>query len=86
MERAKSRFPWGRPSPRRFAEHTRTELGTLGGRVTWKARVLDFKAPSRRIQASERTLLNSLASSTKGTRPIPGVEFYNDRTVTVRTK
>lgn len=68
------------------AEHTRTELGTLGGRVTWKARVLDFKLLPDEYKLPNERLLNSLAASTKGTRQVPGVEFYTDRTATIRTK
>lgn len=64
----------------------RTESGTVSGRDNWKARVLDFKLLPDEYKLPNEQMLNALARSTKGTRPIPGVEFYNDRTVTVRTK
>ena len=73
-------------APPPVPEHVRTELGTLGGRSNWKARVVDFKLLPDEYKLPNETLLNSFARSTKGTRPIPGVEFYDDRVVTVRTK
>jgi len=67
-------------------ERTRTDLGTLGGRDNWKARVVDFKLLDDQWKLPNESLLNSHARSTKGERPIPGVEFYNDRITTMRTK
>jgi len=67
-------------------ERTRTEMGTLGGRDNWKARVVDFKLLDDQWKLANESLLNSHARSTKGERPIPGVEFYNDRITTIRTK
>lgn len=67
-------------------EHVRTDLGTLGGRDNWKARVVDFAALPDEYKIPNESLLNSHARTTKGERPIPGVEFYNDRITTIRTK
>jgi len=67
-------------------KNVRTEMGTLGGRDNWKARVVDFKLLDDQWKIANESLLNSHARTTKGTRPIPGVEFYNDRSVTVRTR
>jgi len=67
-------------------ERTRTDLGTLGGRANWKARIVDFKLLPDEYKLPNEALLNSFARSTKGTRPIPGVEFYDDHVVTMRTK
>lgn len=67
-------------------ERTRTDLGTLGGRTNWKARVVDFKALPDEYKLPNESMLNSFARSTKGKRPIPGVEFYDDHIVTMRTK
>lgn len=72
--------------PPAVPERTRTGLGTLGGRDNWKARVFDFKLLSDEWKIANESLLNSHARTTKGSRPIPGVEFYNDRTVTMRTR
>ncbi|MBA7618484.1 hypothetical protein ES703_25811 [subsurface metagenome] len=73
-------------APTPVPEHTRTDLGTLGGRTNWKARVVDFGLLPDEYKLPNEPLLNSFARSTKGTRPIPGVEFYDDRVVTMRTK
>jgi len=67
-------------------ERTRTEMGTLGGRDNWKARVVDFKALDDEYKLPDTQTLNAKARSSKGTAVIPGVEFYNDRSVTIRTK
>ena len=73
-------------APPPVPEHTRTDMGTLGGRDNWKARVLDFKILPDEYKLPNESLLNSFARTNKGQRPIPGVEFYNDRSVTMRTK
>jgi len=67
-------------------ERTRTDLGTLGGRDNWKARVVDMTALSDEYKLPDMQTLNAKARSSKGTAVIPGVEFYNDRTTTIRTK
>lgn len=73
-------------APPPVPEHTRTDLGTLGGRTNWKARVVDFALLPDEYKLPNEPLLNNFARSTKGTRPIPGVEFYDDRVVTMRTR
>ena len=74
------------PSPPPVPERTRTDLGTLGGRANWKARVVDFKLLDDEYKLPDTQTLNAKARSSKGTAVIPGVEFYNDRSVTVRTR
>lgn len=74
------------PSPPPVPEHTRTGMGTLGGRTNWKARVVDFALLPDEYKLPNEQKLNAHARSTKGERPIPGVEFYDDRVVTMRTK
>jgi hypothetical protein len=66
--------------------HVRTDLGTLGGRDNWKARVVDFKLLPDEYKLPNEKVLNALAKSTKGTSKVPGVEFFNDRGVMLRTK
>ena len=73
-------------APPPVPERTRTDLGTLGGRANWKARVVDFALLPDDYKLPNESKLNSHARSTKGERPIPGVEFYDDHVVTVRTK
>jgi len=67
-------------------ERTRTDLGTLGGRDNWKARVVSFKDLDDAYKLPDMQTLNAKARSSKGTAVIPGVEFYNERSVTVRTR
>ena len=64
----------------------RTDMGTLGGRSNWKARVVDFKLLDDQWKVPNDSLLNSHARTTKGERPVPGVVFYDDRIVTMRNK
>ena len=67
-------------------ERTRTDMGTLGGRDNWKARVINFAALSDEYKLADMQTLNAKARSSKGEAVITGVEFYNERGVTVRTK
>ena len=64
----------------------RTETASVAGRDNWKVRVVDFAKLSDRFKLPNEQMLNALARSTKGQVVEPGVEFYNDRSVTVRTK
>lgn len=73
-------------APPPVPDNVRTGLGTLGGRDNWKARVVDFALLPDEYKLPNEQLLNSFARTNKGQRAIPGVEFYNDRVVTVRTK
>jgi hypothetical protein len=74
------------PSPPPVPERTRTDMGTMYGRDNWKARVVDFKALPDEYKLPNEPLLNTYARTHKGEGSIPGVEFYDDRIVTVRTK
>lgn len=74
------------PAPPPVPERVRTGMGTMGGRDNWKARVLDFKLLDDRFKLPNEQMLNALARSSKGTAVEPGVEFYNERSVTMRTK
>jgi len=49
--------------------------------VTWKHRVIDAsKIPIEYMMPNEK-LLAALAKSTKGTQPVPGIEFYPDESL-----
>jgi len=67
-------------------ERTRTSMGTLSGRSNWKARVVDFKALPDEYKLPNESMLNAYARTHKGEGEIPGVEFYDDRNYSVRTK
>ena len=59
-------------------------------RKTWKAKVVDEKLVPAYFNGMElrtinMTALNNLAKTTKGTMQIPGVEFYEDSTLSIRT-
>jgi len=59
-------------------------------RKTWKAKVVDEKLVPAYFNGMElRTInmavLNSLAKTTKGTMQIPGIQFYEDSSLSVRT-
>lgn len=59
-------------------------------RKTWKAKVVDEKLVPAYFNGMElrtinMTALNNLAKTTKGTMQIPGVEFYEDASLSVRT-
>jgi hypothetical protein len=70
------------------------ENSGMSFRDNWKGRVVDIdellhaifikKAPGNLIKLDE-SALNQLAKSTKGIISIPGVEFYNDRIIAVKT-
>ena len=67
-------------------EVTRTNMGTLSGRSNWKARVVDFKALPDEYKLPNESMLNAYARTHKGEGEILGVEFYDDRNYSVRTK
>ena len=57
---------------------------------TWKARVVDEKAVPAYINGMmlrkvDMSALNNIAKMTKGTAEIPGVEFYQDMTISARS-
>lgn len=59
-------------------------------RTTWKARVVDTKAVPAYFEGMElreinMTALNNIAKWRNGEAQIPGVEFYRDSTMSVRT-
>lgn len=59
-------------------------------RKTWKARIVDEKlVPAyfngMMLRSIDMSTLNNLAKTTKGTIEIPGVEFFEDASLSVRT-
>lgn len=67
-------------------ERTRTDLGTLGGRINWKYEVLDFSLLPDQYKLPNTALLTSFAKTTKGTQEVPGVRIYSEKDVTMRTR
>lgn len=62
----------------------------IGVRKTWKARVINEKlVPAYSNDVEVRTInmsaLNTLARISNGTASVPGVEFYEDMTISART-
>ena len=74
---------------RRLLEQAPTAQGT-SIRKTWKAKLVDEKlVPAyfngMELRSINMAVLNSLAKTTKGTMQIPGVTFYEDASLSVRT-
>ena len=67
-------------------EIIRTNMGSTSGRVTWKYEVTDFALLSDEHKLENGKTLSAYAKSHKDTRPLPGVRFYYDRGLTVRSK
>lgn len=61
-----------------------TESGTVGGTDHWKAKVVDFALLPDSYKLPNEQVLNAYARSTKGKGAIPGVEFFNDKGLSVR--
>lgn len=55
-----------------------TKVEGLGSRKVWKWRCADLDQVPRPYLMLNEKLLNSLATSTKGSQQIPGIEFYQD--------
>lgn len=63
----------------------RSTIATGSKRETWKAEVIDFALLSDDWKLANQSLLDSHARTTKGERPIPGVRFYKEEGLQVRT-
>jgi len=55
-----------------------TKVEGLGSRKVWKWRCSNLDQVPRAYLMLNEKLLNSLATSTKGSQQIPGIEFYQD--------
>ena len=64
----------------------RADTGSSGMRDHWKYKVIDFAILSDEYKIPNDKLLNTLASSIKKSRVIPGLEIYNDPDVVSRAK
>ena len=52
----------------------------------WKARVTDMDKVPRQFLLPNQTALDAYARAVKGAMPVPGVEFYQEESMSVRTK
>lgn len=53
-------------------------------RKTWKCKVVDVDKIPREYLIPDAKLLNAIAAATKGTKVIPGVEFYSEDVMVTR--
>jgi len=73
-------------APAPVAKTVRTDVGNVSPRGTWKAEVTDFKALSDEFKLPDMATLNTLAKSRKGKNPPAGVRFYQDESLSTRSK
>ena len=69
------RVPTPAPAP---LPPIQTKVEGLGSRKVWKWRLTDLHQVPRAYLMLNEKLLNSLATSTKGSQQIAGIEFYQD--------
>ena len=60
------------------------KVNGISYKSTWKARIFDVSQLPRNYMVPNNELLQGFARSTKGKIPIPGVEFYEDKSIAVR--
>lgn len=64
----------------------RTDMGSAGLTACWKYEVTDFALLPDEFKLPDTTMLNSIAKKHHDQKQIPGVRFYNEPGITVRTK
>jgi len=62
----------------------KTKSEGVSTRKTWKARVTDISLVPRAYMVVNQQALDALAKATKGSMALPGVEFYEDSSLTVK--
>lgn len=68
------------------AKSVSTEIGTSGMTDHWTYEVLDFALLPDAYKVADTAMLNTIAKRHHDTKPIPGVRFYNEPYIAVRTK
>lgn len=68
-----------------YVQERVVESDGLGFRKNWKARIIDFDLIPREYLIANEALLNKEAKRSEKESHIPGVEFYNDMNVNVRS-
>jgi len=65
---------------------TRTGLGTASLTANWKYEVADFALLPDEYKVPDTAMLNAIARKHHDQKQIPGVRFYNEPTISVRTQ
>ena len=65
---------------------TRTDVGTSGLVANWKYRVVDIEKLPREYMVPDDAMLKSIAKQHHDKKPVPGVEFYNEPGMAVRSR
>ena len=62
-----------------------TEMGTTGRRSNWKYRIINFALLPDEFKIPDTAMLNTIAKKYHDQKPVAGVEFYDEPTMTVYT-
>jgi len=65
---------------------TRTEMGTAGQRDNWKYEVTDFAQLPDEYKVADNSMLTAIARRHHDKKQIPGVRFYCEKIIAVRTR
>jgi hypothetical protein len=65
---------------------TRSTLGTGGLVANWKYRVVNLQEVPREYLVVDDAMLKHIAKTHHDKKPVPGIEFYNEPSVTVRRR
>lgn len=68
------------------AKRVSTELGTTGMTDHWKYEVFDFALLPDEYKVADSAMLNTIAKKHHDRKEIPGVRFYNEPFLAVRTR
>jgi len=68
------------------AKRVSTDMGTSSVRDNWKYRVVDFALLSDEYKIEDSSMLNAVAKKHHDTKKVPGIEFYNEPIIAVRSK
>jgi len=71
--------------PEEAPRTVRTEFGTTSQRQNWKWEVIDFSRVPDDYKVIDSTMLNSIAKKHHDQKPVPGIRFYDEPTLQVRT-
>ena len=68
------------------AKTTRTEVATAGERDNWKWRIVDQSIIPREYMVVDNAQLTAIAKRHHDQKTIPGIEFYNEPTMSTRAR